>query len=218
MALILNPPAEGRILLHSCCAPCSGAVLECMVRSGLRPVVFFSNSNIVPFEEYELRKAELRRYCESLDVEAVDDVYDHASWLADIKGLEHEPERGARCCKCFRFRLLRAAEYARDNGFSVLATTLASSRWKDLGQVNAAGEWACRTVAGRAGGTENAGLAGSLQDSAPAGFPVFWAMNWRKGGLQPRRSEIIREQHFYNQTFCGCEFSFRKEEPQESGI
>lgn len=217
MALILNPPVEGRILLHSCCAPCSGAVLECMVHSGLRPTVFFSNSNIVPLEEYELRKAELRRYCESLDVETVDDEYDHAAWLEEIRGLEHERERGARCCKCFRFRLLRAAQYARDNGYAVLATTLASSRWKDLSQVNAAGEWACRTVAGSMSGTVLTGLAAGLQDSAAAGSPVFWAMNWRKGGLQPRRSEIIREQNFYNQTFCGCEFSFRKEGPQEGG-
>lgn len=193
MALILNPPAEGKILLHSCCAPCSGAVLECMVQNGLRPTVFFSNSNIVPLEEYELRKSELRRYCETLGVEAVDDEYDHDAWLADIKGLENEPERGARCCVCFRFRLLRAARYASENGFSVLTTTLASSRWKDLDQVNAAGEWACRSVAVSCAGQS----------------PVFWAMNWRKGGLQPRRSEIIKEQKFYNQTFCGCEFSLR---------
>lgn len=193
MALVLNPPVEGKILLHSCCAPCSGAVLECMVRNGLRPTVFFSNSNIVPFDEYELRRAELRRYCGQLGIEAVDDEYDHAAWLEEIRGLENEPERGARCCKCFRFRLLRAARYAYENGFSVLTTTLASSRWKDLDQVNSAGVWACRTVAGQ----------------TRSELPVFWEMNWRKGGLQPRRGEIIREQHFYNQTFCGCEFSFR---------
>ena len=200
MALILDPPAEGRILLHSCCAPCSGAVLECLVQNGLRPTVFFSNSNIVPPEEYELRKSELRRYCDFLGVEAVDDDYDHAAWLAEIRGFENEPERGARCSLCFRFRLLRAARYAALHGFAVLTTTLASSRWKNLDQVNAAGVQACSAVAAELGA-----------DPAFRKFsaPVFWPVNWRKGGLQPRRGEIIREQNFYNQTWCGCEFSRR---------
>ena len=222
MALILNPPAAGKILLHSCCAPCSGAVLECLVRGGLKPVVFFSNSNIVPREEYELRKSELRRYCEYLGVEAEDDDYDHAAWLAEVHGLENEPERGARCTACFRFRLLRAARYAAAHGFAVLTTTLASSRWKNLEQVNAAGELACAAVAEEL----RAGILRPVPDAFPASdilspadvreassvscAPVFWPMNWRKGGLQPRRGEIIREQNFYNQTWCGCEFSRRE--------
>lgn len=201
MAPLLNPPVRGRILLHSCCAPCSGAVLECMVQNGLRPTVFFSNSNIVPREEYELRKSELRRYCDFLGVEAVDDEYDHGAWLSAVRGLENSPERGSRCTECFRFRLLRAARYAAGNGFAVLTTTLASSRWKNLDQVNAAGEWACAELSGAAAGL------------------VFWPMNWRKGGLQPRRGEIIREQNFYNQTWCGCEFSRRvsETEPHSGG-
>lgn len=178
------PQGGSRVLLHSCCAPCSGAILECMLANGIRPAIFFSNSNIVPKEEYELRKAEITRYAESLGLEVIDDDYDHEQWLRCVKGLENEPERGSRCMECFRFRLLRAARWAAANGYDVLATTLASSRWKSLEQVNAAGEWACREL------------------------PVtFWAGNWRKGGLQPRRNEIIREQSFYNQNFCGCEFS-----------
>ena len=181
----LEPPQNcSRILLHSCCAPCSGAILECMVRDGLKPAVFFSNSNIVPKDEYELRRQEIIRYAGSLGLTVIDDDYNHDEWLQHVKGLENEPERGSRCMECFKFRLRRAAQYAAANGYDVLATTLASSRWKSLEQVNAAGEWACE------------------------GLPVtFWAGNWRKGGLQPRRNEIIREQNFYNQNFCGCEFS-----------
>ena len=101
------------------------------------------------------------------------------------EGLEHEPERGGRCLQCFKYRLLRAARYAADNGFPVLTTTLASSRWKSLEQVNEAGEWACGQVEG----------------------VVWWPQNWRKGGLQERRNEIIRNEQFYNQRYCGCEFS-----------
>ena len=181
----LEPPQNcSRILLHSCCAPCSGAILECMVRDGLKPSIFFSNSNIVPKEEYNLRRQEITRYAESLGLTVIDDDYNHDEWLQHVKGLENEPERGSRCMECFKFRLHRAAQYAAGHGYDALATTLASSRWKSLEQVNAAGEWACE------------------------GLPVtFWAGNWRKGGLQPRRNEIIREQNFYNQNFCGCEFS-----------
>lgn len=183
-----------RLLLHSCCAPCSGAIIECLLRDGLRPVVFFSNSNIVPEAEYRLRLSELKRYCDSLGVETAEDSYDHGDWLRSVLGpegarspLAKEPERGLRCAACFRYRLGRAAEFAKKEGFDTLTTTLASSRWKDLSQVDAAGEAAC---SGK--GVE------------------WWGRNWRKGGLQERRNAIIREQGFYNQTFCGCEFSRRE--------
>ena len=187
----LEMPCDGRLLLHSCCAPCSGAVIECLMDNGIRPTVFFSNSNIVPREEYDLRRDEIVRYAGKFSIETVEDEYDHEAWLGCVKGLETEPERGARCMQCFHFRLLRAARYAAANGYGVLATTLASSRWKDMAQVNAAGMRACGEV--------NAVLGREAV--------VWWPQDWRKGGLQPRRSEIIREQNFYNQTFCGCEFS-----------
>lgn len=187
----LHIPAGGsRLLLHSCCAPCSGAIIEALVANEIRPAVFFSNSNIVPLSEYELRRSELERYCRSLGVETVNDEYDHRAWLDTVRGLEHEPERGLRCLECFKFRLRRAARYACCNGYDVLTTSLASSRWKVLDQVNEAGIAAC------------------TEASEMYGRPlIWWGQNWRKGGLQPRRNEIIHEQNFYNQTFCGCEFS-----------
>lgn len=188
----------GKIVLHTCCAPCSGAIIEYMVNNGMRPLVFFSNSNITPGAEYEKRRAEVLRYAESFGLEVVDDDYSHKDWQCAVKGLENEPERGARCFECFRFRLLRAARYAAGHGYDTLTTSLASSRWKDLDQVNRAGEEACAQV---------------LEET---GIKVgWWGMNWRKGGFQPRRSEIIREQKFYNQEYCGCEFSVRKQHNME---
>ena len=183
------PGGAAEVLLHSCCAPCSGAVVECLLGCGIRPVVFFSNSNIVPYEEYLLRKSELKRYCRSLGVETAEDEYDHAEWLrnaAPSSTLQAAPERGPRCLRCFSFRLRRAAAFAAGRGIPVLTTTLASSRWKSLEQVDEAGRAAC----------EGTGV-------------IWWGQNWRKGGLQPRRAEIIREQNFYNQNWCGCEFSRR---------
>ena len=174
-----------RILLHACCAPCSGAIVEYLVQQGIRPVIFYSNSNIVPLEEYDLRRNECVRYAAKWGLEIVSDEYDHAAWGACIQGLENEPERGGRCLECFKFRLLRAAQYAAEHGFDVLTTTLASSRWKSLEQVNEAGRWACSQVSG----------------------VQWWDRNWRKGGLQERRNQIIKEENFYNQLYCGCEFS-----------
>lgn len=181
------PGGAGRVLLHACCAPCSSAIVECLMERGIRPVIFYSNSNIFPFEEYGHRLNECLRYARKWGIEIVDDEYDHAAWSVCAKGLENEPERGSRCLQCFKFRLLRAARYASENGFSVLATTLASSRWKSLEQVNEAGRWACSQVSG----------------------VTWWEQNWRRGGLQERRNAIIKEENFYNQLYCGCEFSFR---------
>lgn len=187
------PFGESRVLLHTCCAPCSSAIVECLLRSGIEPVIYYCNPNIYPQEEYLIRKNECRRYAQSLGLQIVDADYEHARWLSCVKGLECEPERGSRCTECFRMRLLNTAQYARENGFKVISTTLASSRWKNIDQINAAGEWACAKVNG---------------DVGPQVF--WWDRNWRKGGLQQRRQEIISEYGFYNQLYCGCEFSMRK--------
>ncbi len=192
---LLHLPEPGeRVLLHACCAPCSSAIVEYLVGKGIRPTIFYSNSNISPKAEYGRRLSECLRYAEHWGLEIVEDTYDHRDWLCISKGLEKEPERGRRCLECFRYRLTRAAEYASKNGFRYLATTLASSRWKDLSQVNEAGSWACSLFPG----------------------VTWWERNWRKGGLQERRNELIREFGFYNQQFCGCEFSPRGEDQRTS--
>ena len=181
------PGGESKVLLHTCCAPCSSAIVECLLKHGIRPTIFYCNPNIYPLDEYLKRKNECSRYAESLGLEIVDSDYDHDGWLGCVKGLEEEPERGGRCLKCFRMRLRKTAVYARDHGFKVITTTLASSRWKSLEQIEAAGLDAC----------------GDIPEV------TFWAQNWRKGGLSERRLAIIKEMDFYNQTYCGCEFSIR---------
>ena len=188
------PSGENRVLLHTCCAPCSSAIIEYLMQNGITPVIYYCNPNIYPYEEYIKRKDECTRYARSLGLEIVDADYDHEDWLTHIRGLENEPERGGRCLQCFRYRLLRSAEYARDRGIKVITTTLASSRWKSLEQINQAGQWACNCV--------NEGIA---QEKAV----IWWDRNWRKDGLQERRNQLIRELAFYNQQWCGCEFSMR---------
>lgn len=210
------PMGERTVLLHTCCAPCSSAIIECLMKRGVTPVIYYCNPNIYPREEYEIRKNECTRYAQALGLEIVDADYDHEEWLAAVRGLESEPERGGRCLKCFRLRLLRTAMYARERGIRVITTTLASSRWKSLEQIREAGEWACGVV----GEDYRASLAmtePALTMTGKKTAPVFWGCNWRKGGLQERRLQIIREYGFYNQLYCGCEFSMRKDDAQSAG-
>lgn len=188
MLKLQTPNGDTRVLLHSCCAPCSSAIIECMLANGIRPTVFYCNPNIYPQEEYEIRKQEAIRFVTAQGLDFVDADYDHARWLGDVAGLEGEPERGRRCLRCFLLRLDATAAYAAAHGFRLFTTTLASSRWKSLDQINEAG----RAAAARHPGT------------------LFWEQNWRKGGLQERRNQLLKDYDFYNQQYCGCEFSMQR--------
>lgn len=206
---IIVPEGCDSVLLHACCAPCSGAIVEWLVAHNVQPVVFYYNPNIYPLEEYEIRKNESKRHAARLGIEWIDGdgtegdkalfTAHHKAWWnglcsdlaqADILHPELEPERGKRCEACFYIRLLATAKKAQELGIQWFATTLASSRWKDIEQVNTAGKRAEQAL--------------STDDG-----PRFWAQNWRKDGLQDRRNQLIKEYNFYNQTYCGCEFSLR---------
>lgn len=184
-APIQIPEGCTEVLLHACCAPCSSAIVEWLMAHEVRPTIFYFNPNIYPLEEYEIRKNESKRHAESLGIRWIDSDYDHARWRCGVEGLENEPERGRRCEQCFTLRLTATAHKARELGMRYFATTLASSRWKSLQQI------------------ERAGLA--AQHAEPG--TIFWAQNWRKGGLQDRRNQLLKEYNFYNQRYCGCEFS-----------
>jgi len=184
---IHKPEGLTDVLLHACCAPCSSAIVEWMIANGVRPVIYYYNPNIWPREEYEIRKEESKRHADSLKLTWIDGDYNHKEWLCGVCGLEKEPERGRRCEQCFVLRLTAAARKAQELGIPYFTTTLASSRWKSLDQINHAGLIAQETVSG----------------------VEFWSQNWRKGGLYERRNQLLKEYDFYNQQYCGCEFSIR---------
>jgi predicted adenine nucleotide alpha hydrolase (AANH) superfamily ATPase len=189
--MITVPDGLHEVMLHACCAPCSSAIVEWLMQHDVRPVIYYFNPNIFPREEYEIRKQESKRHAQSLGIRWIDGDYRHDEWLQAVCGLEHEPERGRRCEQCFALRLTATARMARKQGIRWFATTLASSRWKSLEQITQAGLLAEQAV----------------DDTR------FWAQNWRKGGLQERRNKLLREYNFYNQRYCGCEFSFRPDAP-----
>jgi len=188
------PEGVTRLLLHTCCAPCSSAIVEHLLHSGVRPTIYYYNPNIFPLEEYERRKRESQRHAALLGLDFVDGDYEHDTWRAAVRGYEGEPERGERCLMCFRHRLASAARYAHENSFKAFATTLATSRWKSLEQIAQAGAYAASLFKGL----------------------TFLAQNWRKGGLSERRNELVRQYGFYNQQYCGCEYSIRR--PEEATV
>ncbi len=205
---IVIPEGCNEVLLHACCAPCSSAIVEWLLGNGVQPTIFYYNPNIYPREEYEIRKQESKRHAESLGIRWIDGDYSHESWLKGVCGLEGEPERGRRCEQCFTLRLTETARKAKELGIRYFATTLASSRWKSLEQIERAG-LAAEQIANSS--TLQSFNPSTLQSFNPSTLPVrFWAQNWRKGGLQERRNQLLKELHFYNQQYCGCEFSARQ--------
>ena len=181
------PIKDSKLLLHSCCAPCAGEIMEAVAASEIETPVYFYNPNIHLIEEYAIRKNENKRFCEKLGFEFVDDDYDKDNWFDRVKGLEDEPERGERCTKCFDMRFERSALYASENDFGVYATTLGISRWKDMNQINDSGHRS-------AGRYENVS---------------YWDFNWRKKGGSSRMIEISKREEFYQQEYCGCVYSLR---------
>jgi predicted adenine nucleotide alpha hydrolase (AANH) superfamily ATPase len=159
--------------------------LEWLVGSGFEVTVFFFNPNIWPDSEYLKRKEECMRYTRSLGVEFIDGDYNHAEWLATVAGMEEAPERGERCSTCFEMRLRATALLANERGFELFTTTLTGSRWKSFAQIVEAGNRA-------------AGITEGVR---------FWDKDWKKGGFTERRAALLRANGFYNQTYCGCEFS-----------
>lgn len=181
------PQGHAKLLLHSCCAPCSGEVMEALHASGIDYAIFFYNPNIHPEKEYLLRKEENIRFAEQHDIEFIDADYDTDNWFARAKGMEYEPERGIRCTMCFDMRFERTALYAKEHGYTLISSSLGISRWKDMNQINDCGHRA----------------------AAPYEGMEYWDYNWRKKGGSKRMIEISKRERFYQQEYCGCVYSLR---------
>lgn len=182
----LNLPSKN-ILIHSCCAPCAGELMESILESGGEPTVFFYNPNIHPHKEYELRKQENIAFAKQLSIPFVDADYDTKAWFEKTKGMEMEPERGRRCTLCFDMRFEKTAQYAVENGFPVFTSSLGLSRWKNFDQITRSG----------------------VRVSAKYNGLKYWGFNWRKKNGSQRMIEISKRENFYKQEYCGCSYSLR---------
>lgn len=184
---LILPNGADKLLLHSCCAPCSGEVMEALLASEIDYTIYFYNPNIHPRKEYELRKEENLRFAIKHNIPFIDADYDRDEWFKRAKGMEWEPERGIRCTMCFDMRFVRSALYAHENGFNVFTSSLSISRWKNMDQINDCGIRAANA------------------------YPdlTYWTFNWRKKGGSARMLEISKQEEFYMQEYCGCVFSLR---------
>ena len=182
-----------RLLLHACCGPCSSAVLEQLCQYFDITILYY-NPNIWPAAEYRRREEELERFVAAahpLGVTVVEDRYDPEEFYAAARGLEAEPERGARCTACYRLRMRRAAAYAAANGFDWFATTLSISPHKDAERINQIGQ----------------------ELAAAYGVPHLPSDFKKKNGYL-RSLQLSAEYGLYRQDYCGCVYSHAQSEAE----
>lgn len=182
-----------RLLLHSCCGPCSSYVLDYLV-TWFDITVLYYNPCIAPEEEYDLRKSVQKGLIERMNargknIQYTDLPYDHLSFLDKVAGREEDPEGGARCALCFEQRLRKAAETARDGGYDWFCTTLTVSPHKNADVLNRLGK----------------------ELGEAYGVP-FLPSDFKKRDGYKKSIELSREYCLYRQNYCGCEFSSRPEE------
>ena len=187
LSALKNKGQVPRVLLHACCAPCATSCIERL--SGLcKLTVYFYNPNIDGEEEYELRKSELVRLCGVKGIQCITEEFNSQEFFSQISGLEQEKEGGARCEKCFKLRLLKTAEIAKNESFDFFATTLTVSPKKNAVLVNDAGVFAEQLTGAR-----------------------YLATDFKKKNGFIRSVEISNELNLYRQNYCGCKFSKPKE-------
>lgn len=184
-----------RLLLHSCCAPCSSYCLEYLSQYFSITLLFY-NPNISPREEFDKRAEELRRLVSRLPMKhpaaVVVPEYFPEEFYSAVKGMENLPEGGERCFVCYRIRLEKAAEYAAENGFDYFCSTLSISPLKNAAKLNEIG-------------TELSEI-----------YPVkLLPSDFKKKGGYLRSIELSREYGLYRQNYCGCVFSKREAQRRE---
>lgn len=171
------------LLLHACCAPCASYPIE-ILKDAFDLTVYFYNPNMDTEKEYGLRAEELKRFCEKMDVKYVIENYDPQEFYAVAKGLESEFEGGSRCKKCFRLRLNKTAEYAKEKGFNYFATTLTVSPLKNAKILNEIGFELEKEIGVNYLGTD-----------------------FKKRNGYIRSTELSKEHNLYRQNYCGCVYS-----------
>ncbi len=175
-----------KLLLHSCCAPCSTAVIE-KLKENFYVTIFFTNSNIFPQKEFEKRLQEQKKYVNISNVKMIEDEYDEKEFLNFVKGFENCKENQERCTLCFEFRLMKTAEKAKKDKFDFFASTLSVSPHKNTIVINQIGE-KCSQKYG----------------------VLFLAENFKKQDGFKKSVDLSKKYQLYRQDYCGCRFSMRK--------
>lgn len=170
-----------KLLLVSCCAPCSVGVIADLAEQKKDFAVMFFNPNIKPESEYQRRLEENKRICDFYHIPFIEGDYLTDMWDKATKDLLNEPEKGKRCDVCFYLRLKVCADYAKQNGFTRMTSVLGISRFKDFNQVCQAGK----------------------KVEQETGLP-YDTTNWRKNGGLEKSERLAKTHQLYRQTYCGC--------------
>ncbi len=173
------------LLLHSCCAPCSTAVIE-KLKQYFELTVFFYNPNMDTEEEYNLRLTEQKRLCEMQGIKVIEIGYNSDAYNLAVVGLENEKEGGSRCWKCFELRLKKTAEIAKAKGLEFFTTTLTVSPLKNANKLNEIGFMVEKTYGVK-----------------------FLPSDFKKHNGYLRSIELSKEYNLYRQNYCGCKYSKR---------
>lgn len=179
-----------KLLLHSCCGPCSTAVIS-RLKNDFDLTVFYYNPNIYPEAEYTKRLNEQQRYVRDagLDIIVLDGTYlDNALFYEHFTLLENEPEGGKRCAVCMELRLQKTAQTAKAQGFDIFATTLSVSPHKNADLINSLGDKIFKSV----------------------GVP-FLVADFKKQDGFLNSIKLSKQYDLYRQDYCGCKFSLKKE-------
>lgn len=180
---------KSTLLLHTCCAPCSSAVIERLLPY-FEITVYYYNPNIEPYEEYIKRKEEQKRYLTELNknVHFEDCDYEHEEFALIAKGKEDLPEGGFRCHECYKLRLLKTAQKAKEKNFEYFGTTLTVSPYKNSQVLNSIGK----------------------EISEILNIKYLYSDFKKKEGYK-RSIELSKEHNLYRQDYCGCSYSKIKE-------
>lgn len=174
-----------RLLMHSCCAPCSSACIE-RVKDFFELSIYYYNPNMNSEEEFNLRRDEQIKYCKTVGVDCKVEQYDKKEFLSIVKGVETCMEGGARCEKCFYLRLKKTAEKAKENGYDYFTTTLTVSPLKNANKLNEIGNKIANEIGVK-----------------------FLPSDFKKNNGYLRSIELSKQNNLYRQNYCGCEFSKR---------
>jgi len=175
-----------KILLHACCAICSGYPITLLKEMGYVPVVYFYNPNLDTNEEFNRRLEAQKAICENFGVELIIEKYNHEEYLSYVKGLEAEPEKGSRCDKCIELRLYKTGQKALELGIKEFTTSLTISPHKNFLKIHSLGEKFAKEL--------------NLE------YPH---LDFKKKDGFLKTNKISKELNLYRQNYCGCEFAKR---------
>lgn len=186
MAENLKKDSSKKIVIHACCGICSGYPISFLQDNGYEVVVYFYNPNIYPKEEYDKRLEAQKIICRNFSCELIEGDYNTQEYYDAVQGFENEPEKGLRCDICFKLRLEKTAQLAKNSGIDCFTTSMVISPHKNYEKLTKIG-----------------------QEIAKEYGLTYISTNFRKNDGFLKTNNISKSLSLYRQKYCGCKFSIQ---------